>query len=293
MTNPEPTPCWFRGKTAAEPFVRGRIVDAGTNDAKPERLSRSAEARCSVQPEAGGGSRAGAVEMSAADVFLRNPAGHEPDNCRLLHLNEPCVLHNIAARHADAQTYTWTSRLLLATNPFRELESPQDEEQLIARVRGLTVRELPPHVFSVAELAYRGLERKRESQAVIVSGESGSGKTHSMGRVLDYLVQRAASGDGSNTRASERALGRLLLDSNPALEAFGNASTTRNRNSSRFGKFIKVMFDTSCTRLSGITVQTYLLEKIRVVRPAPSERTYHVLHYLVAGASEAQRAMPS
>ena len=76
----------------AEPFVRGRIVDAGTNDAKPERLSRSAEARCSVQPDADGGSRAGAVEMSAADVFLRNPAGHEPDNCRLLHLNEPCVL---------------------------------------------------------------------------------------------------------------------------------------------------------------------------------------------------------
>ena len=87
-------------------------------------------------------------------------------------------------------------------------------------MRGLAVRELPPHVFSVAELAYRGLERKRESQAVIVSGESGSGKTHSMGRVLDYLVQRAASGEGSNTRASERAIGRLLLDSNPALEAF-------------------------------------------------------------------------
>ena len=135
----------------------------------------------------------------------------------------------------------------------------------------------------------------------MVSGESGSGKTVSMAHVISYLTRRtggAASGGLLGTSSAVGGVGgtplsislsELVLQSNPMLEAFGNAATSRNHNSSRFGKFVRLLFDAGGYRISGLRMQTYLLEKVRVSRPPPAELTYHVFYYLLAGASAGQR----
>ena len=134
----------------------------------------------------------------------------------------------------------------------------------------------------------------------MVSGESGSGKTVSMAHVISYLTRRTGGGasGGLNGNSGVGGVGgtplsiglsELVLQSNPMLEAFGNAATARNHNSSRFGKFVRLLFDAGGYRMSGLRMQTYLLEKVRVSRPPPAELTYHVFYYLLAGASPSQR----
>ena len=187
-------------------------------------------------------------------------------------------------RYRDRLIYTWTSNVLIAVNPFLDLDlySPS----FLASLSQLSLRELPPHCYSVAEIACRRLLRQRCSQSVIVSGESGAGKTTNMNHVMNYLAKRSSS---TADAAIGSDFGQLLMQSNPVLEAFGNAATVRNRNSSRFGKFVKAMFDASGTRLSGMQLQTYLLEKVRVARPGPGERTFHVFYQLLAGAASEKK----
>ena len=266
-----------RGKDAkALPFVAGRVT--GQHIALG-----AADGRVRVMLDDEDGETATPIIVGAADLLPRNPAGTRPDCCMLLHLNEACVLENIAARFAAGNIYTWTSHVLTAVNPYEEL--PLYSESLIVELPVLPPRELPPHVFSVAEMAVRNVPRS--SQAVIVSGESGAGKTVSMAHVMVYLTRRARAAGSADGDLGLR-LGTLLLQSNPVLEAFGNAQTVRNHNSSRFGKFIKVAFDQSGTRMSTMSLKTYLLEKVRVVSPGSRERTYHVFYALLAGASPEQ-----
>ena len=223
------------------------------------------------------------IAASSSDVLPRNGPGTRPDSCQLLHLNEACVLENIAARFADGDIYTWTSHVLTAVNPYEEL--PLYADDLVRQLPTLAPRNLPPHAFSVAELAVRNV--RKGAQAVVVSGESGAGKTVTMSHVMTYITRRTPNAGGSDGDLGLR-LGHLLLKSNPVLEAFGNAQTVRNHNSSRFGKFIKVAFDPSGTRMCGMELKTYLLEKTRVVSFGPGERTYHVFYALLAGASTQQ-----
>jgi len=200
------------------------------------------------------------------------------------------VLHNISARYDEREIYTWVSSILTAINPFEPLPLYTDEEA--AGLPSLPPRELPPHAFSVAEMACRGIARGKGSQAIIVSGESGAGKTFTMALVMSYITKRTRSGVSTGSEADVgvgRGLGRLLLQSNPVLEAFGNAATVRNHNSSRFGKFIRIFFDASGTRMVSMSLNTYLLEKVRVVSPSPNERTYHLFYSLVAGATRKGR----
>lgn len=211
-----------RGDTAKrEPYVAAHVIAhnaaAGTIRVVAERGTRES------------------VEVSENDTVLRNPPGARPDNCQLLHLNEACVLDNVCTRFMEGQIYTWTSRVLTSVNPYEPL--PLYSDQLVAELHTLNPRDLPPHAFSLAEMAVRGVVR--ESQAIVVSGESGSGKTTNMAHVMAYLTRRARNA-GHNDSALGDGLGALLLQSNPVLEAFGNAQTVRNHNSSRFGKFIKV-----------------------------------------------------
>ena len=204
----------------------------------------------------------------------------------LVHLNEACVLENIAARFAKGEIYTWTSHVLTAVNPFEA--QPLYPTSLMGEFPALPPRDLPPHAFSVAELAVRNVPKG--PQAVIVSGESGAGKTVSMAHVMTYLTRRATGTDTDDSSFGAR-LCNLLLRSNPVLEAFGNAQTVRNHNSSRFGKFIKVAFDASGTRMSTMSLKTYLLEKVRVVSPGPRERSYHIFYSLLSGASPKQEKL--
>ena len=141
------------------PYLRCRMLSDGGDGSRT----------CVVQPVGGGPE----LTLPTSDVMPCNPAGHRPDNTQLLYLNEPCVLANIVARYDEQQIYTWTSRILIAVNPYEEVNVYTEKHAL--SLPSLAPRELPPHAFSIAELAYRGLLHRRESQAVVVSGESGSG----------------------------------------------------------------------------------------------------------------------
>ena len=139
---------------------------------------------------------------------------------------------------------------------------------------------MPPHVYAIADKAFRDMKVLRQSQSIIVSGESGAGKTESTKYILKYLC------DSYGVEAGP--LEQKLLNANPILEAFGNAKTTRNNNSSRFGKFIEIHFD-SKYKVAGGYISHYLLERARVVSQSPEERNYHIFYQLCAGAPEQLR----
>lgn len=219
-----PAMVWVRslGKaTKAAPYTAGKVV--GQEESGRVRVMLT------------GSTASESVLLGEADLVPRNPSGNRPDNCQLLHLNEACVLENIAARFDQGEIYTWTSHVLTAVNPYEPL--PLYSDARAADLPGLAPRDLPPHAFSVAELAMRGVTRA--PQAIVVSGESGAGKTTNMAHVMAYLTKRAQNTGTADGGLGVR-LGTLLLQSNPVLEAFGNAQTVRNHNSSRFGKYIRV-----------------------------------------------------
>lgn len=216
---------------------------------------------------------------------LRNPAiliGTN-DLTALSYLHEPDVLHNLEVRFSQRQTiYTYCGIVLVAINPYAEL--PLYGPDIISTYRGHAMGELEPHIFAVAEEAYAKLERERCDLSIIVSGESGAGKTVS----AKYAMRYFAAVGGSE---SETQIERKVLASSPIMEAIGNAKTTRNDNSSRFGKFTKLLFagddvGGAPMSLTGGSMQTYLLEKSRVVFQAAGERNYHVFYQLCASRDQ-------
>lgn len=209
---------------------------------------------------------------------LRNPTSliGQNDLTALSYLHEPDVLHNLQVRFCERHTiYTYCGIVLVAINPYAEL--PLYGQDLINAYRGHSLGELEPHIFAIAEDAYTKLEREKCNLSIIVSGESGAGKTVS----AKYAMRYFAAVGGSE---SETNIERKVLASSPIMEAIGNAKTTRNDNSSRFGKFTKLLFayQRGNMALKGGTMQTYLLEKSRVVFQSPGERNYHVFYQLCA-----------
>ncbi|GJP48240.1 hypothetical protein CLOM_g7505, partial [Closterium sp. NIES-68] len=175
---------------------------------------------------------------------------------------------------------TYTGTILIAANPFMRIPGIYDREMRDA-YRGQQVGELSPHVFAIADNAYRAMRDERRSQSILISGESGAGKTETTKLVMEYL----ASVGGRADTEGERSIENQVLESNPLLEAFGNAKTVRNDNSSRFGKFIEIQFDQR-GRVSGAAIRSYLLERSRVVQIADPERNYHCFYQLCDGASD-------
>lgn len=175
--------------------------------------------------------------------------------------------------------YTYCGIVLVAINPYADL--PLYGPDIIRAYRGHSMGELEPHIFAVAEEAYAKLEREKCNLSIIVSGESGAGKTVSAKYAMRYF---AAVGGNEN----ETHIERKVLASSPIMEAIGNAKTTRNDNSSRFGKFTKLLFtnDLDMMSLTGGTMQTYLLEKSRVVFQAAGERNYHIFYQLCSARNE-------
>ncbi|CAG9794436.1 unnamed protein product [Diatraea saccharalis] len=206
---------------------------------------------------------------------LRNPSLliGQNDLTSLSYLHEPAVLHNLKVRFCDRNAiYTYCGIVLVAINPYYDLPIYGDET--IMAYRGQSMGDLDPHIFAVAEEAYTKLERERRDQSIIVSGESGAGKTVSAKYAMRYFA--AVGGNASETQVEKK-----VLASSPIMEAIGNAKTTRNDNSSRFGKFIEIHFDNSY-RISGASMRTYLLEKSRVVYQSAGERNYHIFYQLCA-----------
>lgn len=201
------------------------------------------------------------------------------DNCALMYLNPATLLNNIRTRYNKDKIYTFVANILIAVNPYCEIKDLYSSKT-IKSYQGKSLGVLPPHVFSIADKSFRDMKVLKQSQSIIVSGESGAGKTESTKYLLRYLCELWGTTAGP--------IEQKILDANPVMEAFGNAKTTRNNNSSRFGKFIEVHFDSRCQVVGGF-ISHYLLEKSRICRQSEHERNYHVFYLLCAGAPDTLR----
>ncbi|KAJ8389356.1 hypothetical protein AAFF_G00120640 [Aldrovandia affinis] len=200
---------------------------------------------------------------------------HVEDNCSLMYLNEATLLNNVRVRYSKDKIYTFVANILIAVNPYYDIPKLYSPDT-IQKYRGRSLGTLPPHVYAIADKAYRDMRVLKMSQSIIVSGESGAGKTENTKFVLRYLTTSYGTGQDIDER---------IVEANPLLEAFGNAKTVRNNNSSRFGKFVEIHFNAKNAVVGGF-VSHYLLEKSRIVMQSKEERNYHIFYRLCAGASE-------
>uniref|UniRef100_A0A3Q3RR61 Myosin IXB n=1 Tax=Mastacembelus armatus TaxID=205130 RepID=A0A3Q3RR61_9TELE len=219
------------------------------------------------------------AQRLAARGFLPPPQDDFADLCNLPVLNEDSILNNLRTRFCKKKIYTYAGSILIAINPFKFL--PIYNPKYVKMYENHQLGKLEPHIFAIADVAYYAMLRKRVNQCIVISGESGSGKTQSTNFLIHCLTALSQKGYASGVE-------RTILGAGPVLEAFGNAKTAHNNNSSRFGKFIQVNYlDSGVVR--GAVVEKYLLEKSRLVSREKNERNYHVFYYLLLGASEEER----
>ncbi|KAL1219567.1 Myosin-15 [Cardamine amara subsp. amara] len=226
------------------------------------------------------------VFVSPEKLFRRDPDDEEhngvDDMTKLAYLHEAGVLYNLQRRYALNDIYTYTGSILIAVNPFKKLPHLYNGH-MMEQYKGAPFGELSPHVFAVSDVAYRAMIDDSRSQSILVSGESGAGKTETTKLIMQYLTFV-----GGRAAEDDRSVEQQVLESNPLLEAFGNAKTVRNDNSSRFGKFVEIQFDAN-GRISGAAIRTYLLERSRVVRITDPERNYHCFYQLCASGNDAEK----
>lgn len=200
----------------------------------------------------------------------------------LTHLNEASVVHNLHMRYQSDLIYTYSGLFLVTVNPYCPL--PIYTNEYVNMYKGRSREDTKPHIFAMADEAFRNLVEEGQNQSILVTGESGAGKTENTKKVIQYLAAVAQSESIAKSKAQQSGLSQQILRANPILEAFGNAQTVRNNNSSRFGKFIRIEF-TRNGAIAGAFIDWYLLEKSRVVRINGNERNYHVFYQLLKGAS--------
>lgn len=198
-------------------------------------------------------------------------------------ISNESINENLQKRWTNAEIYTYIGAVLISVNPFRDLGIYT--EDILQKYRGKNRLEVPPHVFSIAESAYYNMNAYHENQCVIISGESGAGKTEAAKRIMQYIA--AVSGGQDN---SIQEIKDMVLATNPLLESFGCAKTLRNNNSSRHGKYLEIMFNTHGEPV-GAQITNYLLEKGRVVGQIENERNFHIFYQFTKAASDAQREM--
>uniref|UniRef100_A0A673CVH5 Myosin IXAa n=1 Tax=Sphaeramia orbicularis TaxID=375764 RepID=A0A673CVH5_9TELE len=201
------------------------------------------------------------------------------DLCRLSELNERSLLDNLRSRFRQEKIYTYVGSILIVINPFKFL--PIYNPKYVKMYDNHTLGEVEPHIYAVADVAYHAMLQRQSNQCIVISGESGSGKTQSTNFLIHHLTALSQKGFASGVE-------QIILGAGPVLEAFGNAKTAHNNNSSRFGKFIQVNYQES-GMVRGAYVEKYLLEKSRLVYQEHNERNYHVFYYLLAGTSEEER----
>jgi myosin protein heavy chain len=237
------------------------------------------------------------------DVQKMNPPRFNKveDMAELTCLNEASVLYNLKDRYYSGLIYTYSGLFCVVVNPYKKL--PIYTDKIIELYKGKKRHEVPPHIFSVTDGAYRSMLQDREDQSILCTGESGAGKTENTKKVIQYLAYVASSKPRTSTSTSLHSyhnthntppppniIGELeqqLLQANPILEAFGNAKTVKNDNSSRFGKFIRINFDASGF-IAGANIETYLLEKSRTIRQAVDERCFHIFYQMLNGTQPEQ-----
>lgn len=293
---------WCRDNDGEEAWILCEVVKKTPDEiqlkqhGKPENTFTKTVA--SVNEETG--------ERKFTDIELANTPlseedkaeGRDNDLITLPHLHEPAILHALSDRFFRGKIYTWTGPVLIAVNPFQRLALYTDDileayrRDGLLKAQGLqSGQDLEPHVFAIADRSFRQMmSEQRTSQSILISGESGAGKTETTKIVMLYLTTLGAgtTDDGTSDQGEDSTMQRVL-QSNPVLEAFGNARTLRNDNSSRFGKFIELGFSRS-GHLMGAKVQTYLLEKVRIAFHAAGERNYHIFYQLLRGCKEGEHA---
>uniref|UniRef100_A0AAY5KRH1 Myosin heavy chain 7 n=1 Tax=Esox lucius TaxID=8010 RepID=A0AAY5KRH1_ESOLU len=228
------------------------------------------------------------VTVKEADIHPQNPPKFDKieDMAMFTFLHEPAVLFNLKERYAAWMIYTYSGLFCVTVNPYKWL--PVYDQSVVNAYRGKKRTEAPPHIFSISDNAYQYMLSDRENQSVLITGESGAGKTVNTKRVIQYFASIAAKVTFRlrylRSNPNEISLGTLedqIIQANPALEAFGNAKTIRNDNSSRFGKFIRIHFGVS-GKLSSADIETYLLEKSRVTFQLKAERDYHIFYQILS-----------
>ncbi|XP_046881578.1 myosin, heavy chain 7B, cardiac muscle, beta a isoform X1 [Hypomesus transpacificus] len=220
------------------------------------------------------------------DIQQMNPPKFDmmEDMAMLTHLNEASVLFNLRRRYAAWMIYTYSGLFCVTVNPYKWL--PVYTAPVVAAYKGKRRSEAPPHIYSIADNAYNDMLRNRENQSMLITGESGAGKTVNTKRVIQYFAIVAALGEAAAKKGSAATkmggtLEDQIIEANPAMEAFGNAKTLRNDNSSRFGKFIRIHFGPT-GKLASADIDIYLLEKSRVIFQQPGERSYHIYYQIMS-----------
>ncbi|XP_029948675.1 myosin heavy chain, fast skeletal muscle-like isoform X2 [Salarias fasciatus] len=264
----------FDAKTAyfvSEPnemYLKGKLVKKEGGKATVETLSGKT------------------LTVKEDEVFPMNPPKFDKieDMAMMTHLSEPSVLYNLKERYAAWMIYTYSGLFCVTVNPYKWL--PVYDSVVVSGYRGKKRIEAPPHIFSISDNAYQFMLQDRENQSILITGESGAGKTVNTKRVIQYFATIAvASGKKTTESAPGKMQGSLedqIIAANPLLEAYGNAKTVRNDNSSRFGKFIRIHFGTT-GKLASADIETYLLEKSRVTFQLSAERSYHIFYQLTTG----------
>ncbi|XP_056608311.1 myosin-9 isoform X1 [Triplophysa dalaica] len=233
------------------------------------------------------------VRVNKDDIQKMNPPKFSKveDMAELTCLNEASVLHNLKERYYSGLIYTYSGLFCVVINPYKNL--PIYSEEIVDMYKGKKRHEMPPHIYAITDTAYRSMMQDREDQSILCTGESGAGKTENTKKVIQYLAHVASSHktkkDQNSSILSHGELEKQLLQANPILEAFGNAKTVKNDNSSRFGKFIRINFDVN-GYIVGANIETYLLEKSRAIRQAKEERAFHVFYYMLTGAGDKLRS---
>uniref|UniRef100_A0A8C4TM42 Osteoclast-stimulating factor 1 n=1 Tax=Erpetoichthys calabaricus TaxID=27687 RepID=A0A8C4TM42_ERPCA len=203
------------------------------------------------------------------------------DMVLLSKITEDSIVENLKKRYMDDYIFTYIGPVLISVNPFKQM--PYFSEKEVEMYQGAAPYENPPHIYALADHMYRNMVIDRENQCVIISGESGAGKTVAAKYIMGYISR--ISGGGPKVQHVKD----IILQSNPLLEAFGNAKTVRNNNSSRFGKYFEIQFSPG-GEPDGGKISNFLLEKSRVVMRNPGERSFHIFYQLIEGANAEQRS---
>ncbi|KAI6243533.1 hypothetical protein M3Y99_00110700 [Aphelenchoides fujianensis] len=227
----------------------------------------------------------GEKTLKKDDCQPMNPPKYDKaeDMANLTFLNDASVLHNLRQRYYIMLIYTYSGLFCVVINPYKRL--PIYTESVCKMYQGKRRNEMPPHLFAVCDEAYRNMVNDHENQSMLITGESGAGKTENTKKVISYFAIVGASKAKSKSANPKEnvSLEDQIVRTNPVLEAFGNAKTVRNNNSSRFGKFIRIHFNTA-GKLAGGDIEHYLLEKSRVIKQAPGERSYHIFYQIMSDA---------
>ncbi|KAK3054351.1 class II myosin [Extremus antarcticus] len=243
---------------------------------------RAGRKKDAAQPQAGASSGGQPqIRKAAYDTTKKKEVGVS-DLTLISKISNEAINDNLKIRFENAEIYTYIGHVLVSVNPFRDLGIYTDK--VLQNYRGKNRLEVAPHVFAIAESAYYNMKAYNENQCVIISGESGAGKTEAAKRIMQYIANVSGG-----TNSSIQEIKDMVLATNPLLESFGNAKTLRNNNSSRFGKYLEIQFNRQGEPV-GANINNYLLEKTRVVSQIKDERNFHIFYQFTKAASQEHRA---